>query len=218
MYVTGAVTLFHYTGAEAQSSNGQAGASSLPMSGWLARLQSALADVFDELATSEVAYGLLFTLVAVGVLVFIFRFTQWLLQRAYARLESWRGTGIPALRIQSYEVMSADRITDILKELARFLRIGALIIALYIAIPAVFSFFPWTRDWVTYLLPYLMAPVYQLFWGIVSFLPNLVAIIVIVVATRYAVRFVRALFTEIANEASTASKQCRAMSSMPSFI
>jgi small-conductance mechanosensitive channel len=200
MCVIGAVTLFHNVGAEAQTSDGQAGASSLPLSGWLARFQSGLADLVEAVTTSEVAYGLLFTLVAVGVLVFVFRFTQWLLQRAYARLESWRGTRIPALKIQSYEVVSADRITDIVKELARVMRIGALIIALYIAIPAVLSFFPWTRDWVTYLLPYLMAPVYRLFWGIVSFLPNLVAIIVIVVATRYAVRFVGALFTEIANE------------------
>jgi len=199
--VLGALTPLHYVGAEAQTDgDGQAGASSLPWRAWVARLQSLLQDFFEELTTREVAYGVVFTLVAIGVLIFVFRFTRWLLQRANAKLESWRGTRIPALRIQTYEVMSADRITDILKELAKFLRLGALIIALYIAIPAVLTFFPLTRDWVGDLLPYLLAPVYQLFWGIVSFLPNLAAIIVIAIGTRYAVRFVRALFTEVAKE------------------
>jgi small-conductance mechanosensitive channel len=198
--VIGVSTLVQCLGAEAQTSGGQATASSFPLNSWLARFQSALAALFEQLTTSEVAHGLIVTLVAAGVLGFVFRFTHWLLQRAHARIESWRGTRISALRIQSYEVVSSDRITDLLMQLARFLRIGALIIALYIAVPAVLSFFPWTRDWVTSLRPYLMAPVYRLFWGIVSFLPNLLAISVIGVGTRYAVRFVQALFGEIARE------------------
>ena len=200
MYFIVAMAVFYGVGAQAQTGDGQGGSNSSPWSAWLAGLRSLVEDLFENLATSEVAFGLIYTLVAIGVLVFVFRFTRWLLQRANAALESWRGTRIPALRIQTYEVMSSDRITDILKELAKFLRIGALIIALYIAIPAVLSFFPWTRVWVGEILPYLLAPVYQLFWGIVSFLPNLAAIIVIAVATRYAVRFVRALFTEVARE------------------
>ena len=198
--VVGAATLFRVIRAEAQTSSGQAESSPFPWSGWLARLQSLLEDFLEELTTGEVVYGLVSTLVAIGILVFVFRFTRWLLQRANARLESWRGTRIKALRIQSYEVMSADRITDIIKDLAKLLRIVALIIVLYIAIPAVLSFFPWTRGWVAEILPYLLSPVYQLFWGIVFFLPNLAAIIVILVATRYAVRFVRALFSEVAKE------------------
>jgi small-conductance mechanosensitive channel len=198
--VVGAVTLLKYVGAWAQSPDSQAGASSVSLGEWLGRLRSSLADLADELITSEIAYALLLTLIAIGILIFVFRFTQWLLQKAHAKLEAWRGTRIAGLRIQTYELMSADRITDILKDLAKFIRVGALFVALYIAIPAILSFFPWTRDWVSYLRPYLMAPVYQLFWGIVSFLPNLVAIIVIVVATRYAVRFIRAVFTEVARE------------------
>jgi small-conductance mechanosensitive channel len=123
-----------------------------------------------------------------------------MLHRAYALLDSWSGTRIPSLRIQSYEIVSADRITILLKQLANALRIIALAVVLYIAIPVILSFFPWTRDWVSALLPYLLAPVYQLFWGFIAFLPNLLSIVVIVVITRYAVRVVRAIFAEIRAE------------------
>lgn len=198
MAAIGAVMLPNHAVAWAQASQSQATASSFSPGEWFHRLRSSLTDLFDGLIASEIAYGVLLTLVALAILAFVFRFTQWLLKRAHAKLESWRGTRISGLRIQTYELMSADRITDILKDLARFIRVGALIIALYIAIPAILSFFPFTRDWVSHLLPYLMAPIYQLFWGVVSFLPNLAAIIIIIAATRYAVRFIRALFAEVA--------------------
>jgi len=198
--VVGAATLFPCSAADARTSGGQGVAALLPSNGWVTRIESALVAFFEKLTGSKAGYAVIYTLVAVGILLLVFLFTRWLLHRAHAKLESWRGTRIPAFRIQSYEVVSSDTITDILQRLVRLLRIGALVIALCIAVPSVLSFFPRTRGWVESLLPYLMTPVYDFFWDTVSFLPNLVAIIVIVVATRYALRFLRALFGEVAQQ------------------
>jgi small-conductance mechanosensitive channel len=153
--------------------------------------------VIDDPERREIAYGALVALLAIVALVYVFWATRRLLESSYRRLDNWRGTRIPALRIQSYEVLSADRITDALKALVRLFRVVALIIVFYITVPVVLSLFPWTREWVDYLRPYLMAPVYQLLWGLIAFLPNLLSIIVIVVLTRYVLRFLRTVSTEI---------------------
>lgn len=166
----------------------------------LERIQSTFAFLLDDPERREVVYGALITLLATAALVYIFRFTKRLLEAAYRVLDSWRGTRISALKIQSYEVLSADRITDILKGSVKFLRIVALILTLYVAVPVILSLFPWTRNWVSYLLPYMMAPVYRIFWGFVAFLPNLLSIIIIVIATRYVLRFVAAVAAEVKRE------------------
>jgi small-conductance mechanosensitive channel len=178
--------------------------SDLPQSGYfatlLARIKEFAWQVRDDPAKRDLAYAVLISLLALGLLFYVFRLTKRLLNTADRVLESWRGTRISALKIQSYEVLSADRITAILKTSVRALRMVALVITLYIAVPAILSLFPWTREWVSYLLPYLMTPVYQIFWGFVGFLPNLLSIIVILVVTRYFLRFVRAVSAEIKRE------------------
>jgi small-conductance mechanosensitive channel len=163
----------------------------------LERIESTFASILSDPERRELAYGTLAALVAMVVLFYVFRVTRRLLESAYRVLDSWRGTRIPALKIQSYEVLSADQITNLLKGAVKLLRIVALIIAFYVTVPVVLSLFPWTRDWAAYLMPYLMAPVHQLFWGFVAFLPNLLSIIVVVVATRYLLRFVRTVGAEI---------------------
>lgn len=177
--------------------SGQSEPSQSSMTTFLERIQSTLRFILDDPERREIAYGALVALLAIVVPFFVFRLTRRMLDSACGMLDSRRGTRIPALRIQSYEVLSADRITDSLKAVVKLIRTVALIIVLYIAVPVVLSRFPWTRDWVDYLMPYLMAPVFQLFWGFVGFLPNLLSIIVIVVLTRYVLRFVRGVGAEI---------------------
>ncbi len=176
----------------------QSGSSSAPvLTTIFERVKSIFRLILDDPEHREIAYGALVALLAIVALFYVFYATKRLLDSTCKRLDSWRGTRIPALKIQSYEVLSADRITEVLKGLVKLVRIAALIITLYVTVPVVLSLFPWTRDWVAYLKPYLMAPVYRLFWGFVAFLPNLFSIIVILVATRYLLRFLRAVGTEI---------------------
>jgi len=155
---------------------------------------------FADPSSREVTFGVLIAVGAFILLVLIFRLTHRALESAYAKLESWRGTKITPLRIQSYEVVSADRIAELLKILAKAVRVATLFVVIYVTLPVVLSFFPWSREWVAYLLPYLTAPIYALVGGFINYLPNLFAIIAISIATRYVVRFNRALFTEVEKE------------------
>ena len=92
-------------------------------------------------AENPVSSGILIALVAAVIFYSIVKVTGRFLKKAHAKIESWRGTVIPPVKIQSFEVISADRLTDILKKLIKLVRIAALVAILYIFIPLILGFF-----------------------------------------------------------------------------
>jgi small-conductance mechanosensitive channel len=142
-------------------------------------------------------WRILLTALAIGLLFLFIMIGNRVLRRIDATLESWRGTRLRPIKVQTFELLSADRLTDTLKWLVRKLRLVVWIIGLYIFIPLTLTFFPQTQGLVTRYLDYLTAPIYRLFWGLISFIPNLVFIAVVVVVIRYALKVLRLIFTEI---------------------
>jgi small-conductance mechanosensitive channel len=141
--------------------------------------------------------GALFTLLATAVLVVAIKLSNRFFPTLYARLESWRGTKIPTLRIQRLEFLSASRMTDALIAFAKVLRIAVLVILLFYYVPLVFSFFPWTEHFASTLFSYVLAPLKQVWGALVGYIPNVFYIAVIVVVIRYLLKFVRLFFDGI---------------------
>ena len=139
----------------------------------------------------------LYAAIAIGAMFFCVMVAHRLLKRADARLETWRGTRIPPLKVQTFEVVSADRLTDTLHWLVRKSRLLVWLVTLYIFIPLILSFFPQTRGLASEYLGYFVAPLYRLFHGMISFIPNLIFIALVVVTVRYLVKLLRAIFREI---------------------
>jgi small-conductance mechanosensitive channel len=149
------------------------------------------------------AFGLLFTLLATGVLVVLLKLLGHAYPRVRDKLESWRGTRIPSLRIQRLEIVSASRVTDGLIGLARILRVLIIVVLLFYYLPLVFSFFPWTRGFAGTLLGYVLTPLGQAWTGFVAYLPDLFAIAVVVVVVRYLLKFIRLFFLGLERGAIT---------------
>jgi small-conductance mechanosensitive channel len=163
-------------------------------------MEEILSTVFtfvEDESSRQIIIGVFLTLIAVGTFLFIVRLTTRLLQKAHAQLDLWQGTRIQPIRIQSYEMLSSDRFTNLLKALVKAVRIVALALILYIFVPLVLSFFPWTRGLVAKYFPYIVAPISYLFQEFVDFIPNLFFIAVIVFITRYVLKFTKAFFSEI---------------------
>lgn len=124
-----------------------------------------------------------------------------LLKRTFPRLvaliESSKGTRIRTLRFQSIEVLHEDRAVSMLLSLLRFLRTLLVIGLLYIYIPLVLSFFPWTEGVAARLFGYIETPLIKIWQAGVAYLPNIFFIAVITVCTFYLLRFIRFLFNEV---------------------
>ncbi len=147
-----------------------------------------------------VLLGILFTLIATAALWILLVGLARVFPRLYRKIESWRRSKIPALRIQRLEIISADRMTDVTLGLARIIRVVVVVILLFYYIPLVFSFFPWTQNFASTLFGYVIAPVKQVLGAVIGYIPNLFYIAVIVLATRYALKFIRLFFDGITRE------------------
>lgn len=141
----------------------------------------------------------IFSLIFLVFLIFTMRLARRLLNRLIRKLESWRGTKIPPIRVQSFELISADRLTDTLKWAVQKTKIVVYLILLYIFIPVFFSYFPRTRYYVLGYLDYFIAPFRAIFQGILDFIPNLVFIAITIYVVRYVLRLLRLFFSEIEN-------------------
>lgn len=153
--------------------------------------------LLQDPANSPVFLGIVLTIVAAVLFYVIVKITESFLGKVYTKIESWRGTLIPPVKIQSFEVISADRLTDMLQQFIKWVRIAALVAILYIFIPLLLGFFPPTRAFILKYLQYIMAPIYAVAGAIIGFIPNLFFIVVIVIITRYILRFAKTFFNEI---------------------
>lgn len=84
---------------------------------------------------------LLDTAILVGLLL-LFHKT---FPKIHAKIEGGRGTVIRPIKIQRVELLSADQIAAALTSIAKTVRIGAVLILLYIYLTTILGILPWTR-------------------------------------------------------------------------
>lgn len=124
-----------------------------------------------------------------------------LLKKAFAKLYvilfSWKDTRIPSLRIQKLEVLSSAQMTLSLIRIAKIFRLLVTVLLFYFYIPLVLSFFPWTRGISSQILHYVLYPLSTVWTSFITYIPDLFFILVILIITRYVIKAVKFIFTEI---------------------
>ena len=75
-----------------------------------------------------------------------------------------------------------------------------IFLAIYIALPILFGIFPWTKNFASTLIGYIINPVTKIATGLWNYLPSLITIIVIIFIFRYILKGIHFLKTEIEKE------------------
>ncbi|MGD1940962.1 MAG: mechanosensitive ion channel family protein [Leptolyngbyaceae cyanobacterium] len=136
-------------------------------------------------------------LVLLGTVLFLWltvKISGWV-QRS---LERWKGRYIPGVHFLGNEFLSAERVTDAIWEIFKLIRLGLLLIVLYVSLSQILRSFPWTRPAGERLFDYIERAALTLGTHFVAYLPNLYFIDLIAIATHYLLRIIRFLFTEVA--------------------
>lgn len=160
------------------------------------RLTAQIRVVSRAQTLKTVLVGALYTVLATAALVVLLVLLGRVFPHVYARIESLRPR-MPSLRIQTLELLSASMLTDAIRTVAAYVRIGLVIVLFYVYLPLVFSFFPWTQPLSGRLVGYVLVPLRQVGVGFLNYLPNVVFIAVIVVVTRYLLKAIRLLFAAV---------------------
>jgi len=104
------------------------------------------------------------------------------------------------LSYKDYTFLTAQQELEIIMFLLKILRWFIYALLLYITLPIIFSIFPFSRHWADALFQLIWSPFKQIFVSIWNYLPNLFSIFVIYFVMNYFIRFIKYVFSEIANE------------------
>jgi small-conductance mechanosensitive channel len=167
------------------------------------RISAALTALRSEYSLESLILGGVYAVISTGVLILIFRLLGFLFSTLYRKLDAWRGTLIPSLRIQKFELLPADRIADFAIGVAKLLRFALVLVALYFYASLVLGFFPWTRGYAQVLVGYVLSPLRLVGDAVIAYLPNVFFIAVIVLISFYVTRFTRIIFTEVGKQTIT---------------
>ena len=167
------------------------------------RIGDALGALRKEYSLKSLILGGVYALIATAILILLFRLLRFFFPKLYHKIDSWRGTLIPSLRIQRFELLPANRIADFAIGIAKLVRFAIVLVALYFYASVVLGFFPWTRGYARILVGYVLSPLRLVGEAVVDYLPNVFFIAVIVVIAIYVTKFIRIIFTEIGKQTIT---------------
>jgi len=108
---------------------------------------------------------------------------------------AWYSRGI---HLRNYQLLKPEQQRNILHGIIRGLKWLAIILVIYLALPVLFGIFPVTRNISGTLLGYVVTPLKKILLSLWEYVPNLITIIIIVIAFRYVLVFLRYLKNEIA--------------------
>lgn len=135
-------------------------------------------------------------MVILGIWLLLFLLNK-LFYKSRQYIETRLDKKISSVKLKDYELLSGVRILQTTLWLHNMLRIGAIALSLYLALPLLFSIFPSTKPWGDKLIDWIISPVINIGASVLAYLPNLFTIIVVFMVIRYVIRFVRFLANEI---------------------
>lgn len=176
---------------------------------WYDKNMPELADSFKETIKNSIVKAidensLLKTIIRIGLVLLVIAITWgliWLIGKGCSKLvlfiNSKKGKWLKALSYKDYTFLTVGQEMRIILFFIKIFRWFLYVIALYIALPIIFSIFPFSRDWADALFQLIWSPFKGVLIAVWEYLPNLFSILVIYFVMKYVIKFVRYIFGEI---------------------
>lgn len=140
---------------------------------------------------------IMLSLLVVGVVMFLIyalnRFLRRLTEKIKLRTELFKD----GFKIKSFEILTAERKLKLLDFIVSIVRWGTVLLIIYLALPVLFSIFPFTKHLSENLFSYFLSPLRVIGRAILDYIPNLITIVVIVLVFKYVLQFLKFLKVEI---------------------
>ena len=147
--------------------------------------------------TETIWLSVFYTIVATLVLLVLYYFLNIIFNKINNKISSLKGSKIRSLTFRNFELLTEDRLLGFILWSLSATRIIIILFLLYFYIPLVFSFFPWTENFVPTLLHYVIDPLKKVLFVIINYLPKIFLIFIIMIITKYILRFTKFIFNEI---------------------
>ncbi|MDR1307003.1 MAG: mechanosensitive ion channel family protein [Treponema sp.] len=110
------------------------------------------------------------------------------------------GKYIPTLTIRKFRILESAQILGGLYFILRALKYVVIFVQLFLIIPLIFSLFAPTQNLAATLFGYVLTPLKQILHSLISYIPNLITIVIFVLIANYAIRSLKFFATRIERE------------------
>lgn len=140
-------------------------------------------------------------LLVIFVLIILIRGLNYLF-RARINKFIWdkRGIWFKGIKVRNNELINPNNETAAILFILKLFRYALIFLLIYLALPILFSIFPITRRLAVTLFGYILNPLEKVGLAFLDYIPSLITIVVIIVITRYILRFIKFLSLEIEKE------------------
>ena len=138
----------------------------------------------------------LYTILALGGLILIIFLINKFFKTINIKLEHYE-KGLKQKRKSFFKYLLPSNSGNIFLLISKVVKFVLLLLVLFLYLPFLFSFLPWTRDLANEFYGLLADPVKKIANDFVSFIPNLFAIFVIIIITRYLLKIMSVVVREL---------------------
>jgi small-conductance mechanosensitive channel len=138
--------------------------------------------------------------IALGIIVaqvLLIWLIQFLFKIFAGKITEYGGKKIKPLTIKNLKILNTAQILGLLLFLLKILKYLITAFQLFIAVPIIFSLFPLTENLASVIFGYIFNPLKNIFLGTIRYIPNLIAIAIIITITRYVLRGLKFFSTKI---------------------
>ncbi|HVI49308.1 MAG TPA: mechanosensitive ion channel family protein [Chitinophaga sp.] len=139
---------------------------------------------------------LLLILVIFGIIVFLI---NRLFKRIAVKVRREKDRYFKGVKVKDYALLNQQKQLGLIFNALRVARVVLILLVFYITLPFIFSIFPWTKGIADKLIDWTLSPIKSILNGILHYLPKLLTILVIYLITRYLVKLVNYMATEVAS-------------------
>jgi small-conductance mechanosensitive channel len=166
-------------------------------------IQEAIRDERNANSILNIILRIVAILAIIAGIYIVIRLINKLFKRLNLHITVLKDRALKGIRFKGYQFLDSDRELQVVLFLSKILRLLIIALALYIALPLMFSVFPWTRGLAETLFGWIATPLKRVFGGLIAYLPNLFTIIVIGGVTHYVVKSMKFIAGEIEKGALT---------------
>jgi small-conductance mechanosensitive channel len=170
---------------------------------YLAILKNKLGNVFESNSPKQLITNVLEAVAVIILLIVLI----WVVNKGFRWIklkiiQGWERR-VEKLADKGAPVAYASRLLPFISGLINIVRLLIILLLVYLALPVLFYIFPSSQPIATQLIGFVVDPLKSILLAIVHFIPNLLTITVIYLVTRYIVKLVKFIATEISNGAIT---------------
>ncbi len=164
---------------------------------YLQKVKNAIAQYREERSMKRLVQKILIWVFDTTVAIVLLLLLRKIYKRINRRIESWSGTRIRPLSIQTWQLLTIEQETNLILRLVKLVYWAIIAVILFLYLVALSHYFPQTEIWGKSILSSFLKALGIFGKALLAYLPNLFTIALTLVFAFYVIRFCRTFFDAI---------------------